>query len=163
MGSIDLDPASCAMANETVRAERYYTQEDDGLKQSWGGCVWLNPPYGHEKGQSYQAIWTNNLIAEYDRGNVLQSITLLDSRTDTRWFHRLFERFPICFVKGRINFYTSVESPFTTHTHGTIFVYLGPHEDRFITEFSAFGRIARAIDTPSYRPQHAASLWEASV
>ncbi len=44
LGGIDLDPASCAQANETVQAARYCGVADDGLKQEWKGRVWLNPP-----------------------------------------------------------------------------------------------------------------------
>jgi ParB family chromosome partitioning protein len=31
MGSIDLDPASCELANTTVKANRYYSRNVDGL------------------------------------------------------------------------------------------------------------------------------------
>lgn len=31
LGTIDLDPSSCAIANQTVQARQYYTIEDDGL------------------------------------------------------------------------------------------------------------------------------------
>ena len=46
-GQFDLDPASCAEANEKVKAKEYYTIKDDGLKQDWGKdkSIWLNPPF----------------------------------------------------------------------------------------------------------------------
>ena len=46
MGGIDLDPASCAKANEIIKAARYFTEEMDGLAQDWRGSIWLNPPGG---------------------------------------------------------------------------------------------------------------------
>jgi hypothetical protein len=45
MGSIDCDPASSDIANQTVCATVYYTKQQDGLSQVWNGNVWLNPPY----------------------------------------------------------------------------------------------------------------------
>jgi hypothetical protein len=44
LGVIDLDPASCALAQETVQASHFLTVEDDGLMRMWLGNVWLNPP-----------------------------------------------------------------------------------------------------------------------
>ena len=33
---------------ENAKCERYFTKEDDGLKQEWSGRCWMNPPYGKE-------------------------------------------------------------------------------------------------------------------
>ena len=37
LGEIDLDPASNAHAQKTVRAKRFYTKDDDGLSKPWSG------------------------------------------------------------------------------------------------------------------------------
>ena len=44
MGKIDIDPASCKIANELlVKADKYFDKETNGLLQEWNGKVWLNP------------------------------------------------------------------------------------------------------------------------
>jgi hypothetical protein len=45
-GVIDLDPASCAEANEWIGANKIFTYEDNGYKKPWAGRVFLNPPGG---------------------------------------------------------------------------------------------------------------------
>jgi hypothetical protein len=47
MGGIDLDPASCARANEHVRATQFFDKEANGFTRPWHGKVFLNPPGGH--------------------------------------------------------------------------------------------------------------------
>ena len=48
LDEIDLDPASCEVAQRTVRAKTYFTVEMDGLKRGWFGRVMINHPY-HKK------------------------------------------------------------------------------------------------------------------
>jgi hypothetical protein len=73
LGDIELDPASCADANETVKAKRYFTIEDDGLRQPWAAAtLFLNPPYGWHEGKqggvSNQKIWSEKMMAEFSGG-----------------------------------------------------------------------------------------------
>jgi hypothetical protein len=168
MGGIDLDPASCAMANQTVKASRYYSIEDDGLKQEWYGNVWLNPPYGQDKSlpnewRSTIARWVKRLVSEYQNGNIRQGILLSTTQTDGAWFQPLWE-YPICFASHVVQFTCLVPNKNrwngkAAHRNGTIFVYLGPNEQKFIEVFSQFGRIAKAIDTP-HQTVVPLSLWE---
>jgi hypothetical protein len=44
----DLDPCHPPYPTN-VPCKKYFTIEDDGLKQSWGGIVWMNPPYSAPK------------------------------------------------------------------------------------------------------------------
>jgi hypothetical protein len=108
MGRIDLDPASCEDANAIVRAMRYYTEEDDGLRPPWIACrVFLNPPYGRdEDNESNQERWSQKLIEEYTCGNIAEAILLVNAVTDRKWFQPLYQ-FPICFTDHRIRFYNS--------------------------------------------------------
>jgi hypothetical protein len=167
MGGIDLDPASCELANRTVQATRYYTKEQNGLAQPLYGRIWCNLPYGtSEKGKSNQGIWIKRLVEEYERGTIEQAVILSNAATDTRWFHRLFV-YPVCLTKGRINFYTATHKTDTAFskpekgqsTHGSAFTYLGPNTARFVEVFSQFGTIVQRIAGPPARPV-TLPLWE---
>ncbi len=46
LGEIDLDPASCELANQTVRAKQIFTRDDNGFQRDWHGRVFHNPPGG---------------------------------------------------------------------------------------------------------------------
>jgi hypothetical protein len=147
LGAIDLDPASCARANETVRADHYFTIETNGLNKLWPGRVWLNPPYGRdEEGGSGALRWVNHMIAQYRDGIATAAIICVNSLTYAPWFRPLYD-FPICFVNHRVKFECGVprEEP-ERPSNGTAFIYLGADVDAFIREFSEFGAVVQRLE-----------------
>ena len=130
MGSIDLDPASTAEANEVVQAKHYYTIENSGLDpdNQWFGNVWLNPPFSQPLCEQF----IDRLIDEWEKDNVNQAIVLVNVSTG-RWFHKLLERFPVVYPKhcdyhsnARIEFYPLKGNPRGTdnNSRGQAIFYL---------------------------------------
>ena len=137
MGSIDLDPASCKVANKQVKAAKFITAEQDGLQKSWSGNVWLNPPYG----QPFIADFCRKTLEEWQAGNVSQAIVLVNNATETAWFQSLLsEASAVCFKAGRIRFLDADGAPANTPLQGQAFVYFGENTKAFIKEFSKHGR-----------------------
>ncbi len=140
MGEIELDPASCAAANQVIKAPRYYTQEQNGLVQSWACCsMWLNPPFGSTNGKSNMAMWTAKLIEEYGVGRVKQAILLCMANTEASWFEPLWS-YPICFPCPRVLFHRP-GGKMDHHIQGTCFVYFGAETQTFVTAFKKFGPV----------------------
>ncbi len=134
MGSIDLDPASSDFAQEIVKADRYFTEEDDGLSQDWIGNIWLNPPYENKLITQF----IDKLIGEK---NIDQAIVLTNNNTDTQWFKKLYEWSDlICFTTGRINFYKK-DGTISAPTNGQTFFYIGKNYKIFAEEFRHIGLI----------------------
>lgn len=143
MGGIDLDPASSIVAQETVQARKFYTLADDGLKKKWAGNVWLNPPYA----QPLIGQFCDKLVDEYSSGQVSQAIVLTNNATETAWFQTLLSHATaVCFPCGRIRFNDHTGKPTNSPVQGQLICYFGrlvvPFE-RFVDEFSQFGKILR--------------------
>jgi phage N-6-adenine-methyltransferase len=132
MGEIDLDPATCHIAQQVIQAVDWYTKEDDGLTQAWMGRVWCNPPY------SYPLIekFTQKAITEFDAGHITDGLLLVNNCTDAAWFVAMAERFPVMFTKGRSKFWQEDQRTFATRQGQAIF-YLGPNVERFHSCFAA--------------------------
>lgn len=133
MASIDLDPASSAIANQTVKASAFYTKEDDGLSKAWSGNVWMNPPYAQPLMNQFAA----KLIIELE--NINQAIVLVNNATETRWFQSLLEKCTaVCFPSSRVKFLdpTGKEG---APLQGQAIIYFGNNPDLFINEFSQYG------------------------
>jgi hypothetical protein len=137
LGGIDLDPASSAIANETVRARRFYTGDDDGLTKSWRGRVWLNPPF------RLAGEFIKKLIAEFDAGRVTAAIAVANGMSfPSAWFLPLFD-YPICLTNHRVQFENPLRENTGSQPTGTAFVYFGHDFDSFVDRFSEFGRIVK--------------------
>jgi hypothetical protein len=62
---------------------------------------------------------------------------LVDSRTDTKWFHRLCEiATAVAFPKGRIDFYSENVASRETPVYGSAFIYIGDYVDAFAKAFA---------------------------
>ena len=137
LGSIDLDPATAPVAQQTVRAARFFTRDNDGLRHEWRGRIWLNPPYS----QPDIARFIDKLLAEIGAGRATQAILLTHNYTDTGWFHAAAETCAaLCFTRGRIRF-VSASGEIAAPTQGQAFFYFGAEVDRFRDTFGGFGFI----------------------
>ena len=88
----DLDV--CALP-ENAKCARYFSPDDDGLKQEWNGTVWCNPPYGRQIGKWVEKAYKSGCTV----------VMLLPARTDTGWFHDyIYGKAEIRFVRGRLKF-----------------------------------------------------------
>lgn len=105
---IGLDPASCAEANNVVRALNYFTIEDDGLQQEWNArFIFCNPPY------STIDDWVDKAMNEFHFGRAENIIFICNAFTETNYCQRLL-KWPVCFPAKRIPFWhptIKLESP----------------------------------------------------
>jgi len=140
LGGIDLDPASSKVAQKVVRAGKFFTQDDDGLTQTWGGKVWLNPPYA----QPAISHFIKKTVEEWEAGNIEEAIVLTHNYTDTAWFHLAANACDaICFTRGRIGF-LSPEGKKAAPTQGQAFFYFGPRPELFRDAFTKTGFVTVA-------------------
>ncbi len=90
----DLDV--CA-TSENAKCKKYYSPEEDGLKQEWKGVCWMNPPYGREIGK-----WMKKAYESAVTGATV--VCLVPARTDTAWWFDYCAKGEIRFIRGRLKF-----------------------------------------------------------
>jgi hypothetical protein len=121
LGEIDLDPASSAECNKTVRAHDWIGRPEDGLDFEWYGRVFLNPPGGAIRKKtdpdfvwrkqygspSRAVVWWRKLIEEFLAGRTTSaifigfSIEILQSAQGSK---RNPMSFPFCVPADRLCF-----------------------------------------------------------
>ena len=79
-GPFELDSAA---SNENHLCEKYFTEEDNALFQTWSNITWCNPPY-HDLQN-----WIDCAILQVQRGNSKTIVMLVPSnRCDQKWFSK---------------------------------------------------------------------------
>ncbi|MBA8760793.1 adenine methyltransferase [Staphylococcus schleiferi subsp. coagulans] len=92
-----LDPCS---DGENAKCQKYYTPNNDGLKQDWSkDTVFMNPPYGRDI-----KFWVEKAYKESLKGATV--VCLIPARTDTTYWHDYIfgKASEIRFIKGRLKF-----------------------------------------------------------
>lgn len=92
-----------AASHTNHKVNRYFTAEDDGLSQDWGGeTVFCNPPYGNKE----TGLWTKKCFDEAQKPGTTV-VLLIPARTDRASFHDYIYNKPgvsIRFLRGRLAF-----------------------------------------------------------
>jgi len=139
LGEIDLDPASCVMAQKIVKAKKFYTAETNGLDQKWSGRVFLNPPYGMPLIREF----TDKLVQSLP--DIDEAILLTNDQTDTDWWQSCAVNAQvICMPDGRESFYTPTKDK-TSPTNGQTFFYYGNNAKKFKDVFRDKGLLVKVI------------------
>ena len=155
LGGIALDPASCSLANRLVRADRIFTEEQNGLSRGWWGPMYLNPPGKSSSNPKGAAIWWVKLVKEFIAASGGEnpwsaiflgfSLEILQTTQSYDVLHPL--DFTMCIPKRRIKFLEADGDGFkegSSPTHGNFISLLSFDEDvkrRFVDAFSEIGVI----------------------
>lgn len=130
MGRINIDPASNFVAQEYVQADAYaYDYKDelniynstpkygvphiDGLSMRWVGNIWLNPPYSAGLIDRFADKAIEEWNFEYPNSAygpkhwaVNRMLILVNSQTDTGWYHKLMGAATRVFLyRGRLKYW----------------------------------------------------------
>ncbi len=96
LGDFDLDPCAPAVRPWST-AKEHISPPEDGLRYTWAGRVWLNPPFNR-----YARPYWMQAMAEHGNG-----VMLIPAATETEAFYDYVwdKADAVCFVKTRPHFY----------------------------------------------------------
>lgn len=138
MGSIELDPASCIEANTAiVKADRFYSKEDDGLAQPWAcKTLFVNPPW--KKNTKTSALWARKFAEEFDAQHIQQAVVLINCDPSTEAWQSYASRADmVAFPTKRIEFIPPGTRVSTKkNTNPQVFFYFGRRWRKFVQVFT---------------------------
>lgn len=148
-GKIELDPFSCAGANLTVQANRYFVKGNAPFKQDWcATTIFIHPP----SSRSYLGRVPKKLRKELRLGHIKRAIVLLDTPPKGFWYNVLVKRADaVCLTYMPIPFLTPNGGTQTSGA-GQAFLYFGPDPARFQKIFTGLGAVSVTKKAPPSAP-----------
>jgi len=149
LGDIELDPFSCADANLTVQANRFFVKGDAPFKQDWRAkSVFIHPP----SSRTFLNKIPKKFLKEWRRCRIKQAIVLLDTPPTGFCYAVLAQRADaVCLTYQPIPFLTPNGSTQTSGA-GQAFLYFGPDPARFRQNFTGLGAVSVAKKAPPSAP-----------
>jgi len=139
MGSINTDPASNELAQQIVKADRYFTKEMSGLSGGWTGNVWLNPPYSRGNIEPF----LDRLVYFYLWKHVEQAVILTNTVYTSQWWRRTTVSdyaTAYCLPHERISFIDPVTmEPQKGNDRDQLITYVGRNPEKFCEAFFKHG------------------------
>ena len=143
---IDLDPFSCPMANEVVKATYIYTEQDNALVQSWlltttcseygdyRPVFYINPPYSRDL-----IVKCVNKLLGYRY--TAEMYVLVNSETSSKWYQALLLHCnAVVFPSKRISFYNPYTLFTSSNPKSQSLFYFGNNTRPVIDSLSSLGR-----------------------
>lgn len=152
-GTIDLDPASDAEAQKTVRATRWIGKDENGLEAPWTGfdtpvSVFLNYPGGKQNGLPLPNQFWASLVSHRRVGLIKQAIVVAFSleqlRTTQVAYGEKMLHFPLCIPRKRIAFVDPAGGKKAAPRYANAIVYVPGTLDRrelFAETFGPLGAV----------------------
>ena len=158
LGVIDLDPASTKEANKIVGANRYFTEEDDGLIQDWGGgSFYINPPGGRTPADSIhgyatlpQLFWNKLMRNHLENPSFAHAIFMVFNiemfqTSQNKEFPSVLE-FPFCVPASRLKFIDPDSGQQSRNpTHANAIIYVPGNFNNMLRFESVFNNIGRTV------------------
>lgn len=152
LGPVDLDPSSEEAANKRIAAAHYYTDEDDGLTQTWSGTIWCNPPGGKRDNKSLPLLFWQKLMETREQRwlqhGIFLAFSLEQLQSSQGKPYPSMGRFLMCIPSKRIRYELWDGSPAASPTHASALIYVPGRCDLsgvFAEVFSSIGDIVRPI------------------
>lgn len=148
LGTIELDPASCKLANRTVQAKEIYTASDNGLERMWFGKVFCNPPSKAGDPTAKPHLWAKRMALEYETQGITEGLLLVKSVLGYKWYEQLYQDYWVCHLRERPEFIVPRDCQLVTigkAKKGCSMFYFGKNVKRFYTVFKEYGKIVPPV------------------